>query len=65
VKDKGRIVGEAMVEISREPLVQLDYFELCDPESLESVDKVQSKVLLALAAWVGKARLIDNTILQG
>ena len=64
VRDRWMILKEAKAEIFRESHVQLDYIELCDPDSLEPVDTVRHKTLLAIAAWVGKARLIDNTLLQ-
>jgi pantoate--beta-alanine ligase len=49
--------------IEQEPLVRLEYAELCDPETLEEVKMVTGPTLLALAARVGAARLIDNVIL--
>jgi pantoate--beta-alanine ligase len=46
--------------ICAEPLARLDYAACVDPSTLEDVDVVDRPVLLAVAAWVGKARLIDN-----
>jgi pantoate--beta-alanine ligase len=43
---------------------QVDYVELCDPETLEDVTVIEGPTLLALAVRVGKARLIDNSVLQ-
>ncbi len=60
----GGILGEVRAEIAREPLARPEYLELCDPESLEAVERVQGKTLLALAVWVGRARLIDNSLLE-
>jgi len=37
--------------------------EIVDEETLQPVERLDGKVLIAVAAWVGKARLIDNTIL--
>ena len=50
-------------EIRRQPLVRLEYADLCDPDDLEPVSEIRGPTLLALCAWVGKARLIDNRIL--
>jgi len=58
-KIREKVVGV----ISREPLARLEYAELCDPDDLQPVDQVRGPVLLAVCAWVGRARLIDNTIL--
>lgn len=43
---------------------QIDYVQLCNPETLEDVDQIKEPTLLALAVWIGKARLIDNRILH-
>ena len=47
--------------ISSEPLAKLDYAAVVDAETLEDLDRLERPALLAVAAWVGKARLIDNT----
>jgi pantoate--beta-alanine ligase len=51
-------------EIQREPLAQLEYVQLCDPETLQDVEAVDDRALLALAVRIGKTRLIDNRVLQ-
>ena len=43
--------------------IRIDYAELRHPESLEEVSYVEGATLLALAAHVGKARLLDNCLL--
>jgi pantoate--beta-alanine ligase len=43
-----------------EPLITLEYAGIYDSISLEPIDEVRGQVLLALAARVGRARLIDN-----
>lgn len=48
--------------IEREPLVALEYVEVCDPETLAPIEEIDSKALVALAARVGRARLIDSEI---
>ncbi|PLV56117.1 pantoate--beta-alanine ligase [Thermotoga sp. SG1] len=55
---------EAMINhLSRFDRVKIDYVEIVDEETLEPVEKIDRKVIVAVAAWVGKARLIDNMIL--
>jgi len=63
-KDGRGIMGEVRAEIASEPLARLDYLQLCDPQSLEAVETIQGETLLALAVWIGKARLIDNSLLR-
>jgi len=43
---------------------KIDYVFLCDPESLKPCREIVGETLLALAVWVGKTRLIDNTLLK-
>ena len=57
-----RVVKE---EIAKEPLAQLDYVELYYYPSLRPVNTIDGKILLAVAAKFGAARLIDNIILEG
>ncbi len=43
--------------------IRLDYASLCDPDTLEEVTEVTQPTLLAIAAWVGDVRLIDNRVI--
>jgi pantoate--beta-alanine ligase len=58
-----KIRQEVLDVIAAEPLVRLEYAELCEPRELTPVEEIRGPVLLAICAWVGQARLIDNTIL--
>jgi pantoate--beta-alanine ligase len=44
--------------------LRLDYAEVVDPETLEPVGDASRGALVAVAAWVGKTRLIDNFVIQ-
>ena len=46
------------------PSVRLDYFEIVNPDTLDPVDDVSHGALVALAAFVGSTRLIDNILLN-
>jgi pantoate--beta-alanine ligase len=48
---------------AREPGVELDYFEIVDPDTLDSVERISRETLVAVAARVGTTRLIDNIVL--
>jgi pantoate--beta-alanine ligase len=50
-------------EIASEPGAKMDYFAIVDPNTLEPVGKVVPGTLVAVAAWVGTTRLIDNILL--
>lgn len=63
-RESGRIVAAVKAEIDKEPLARVQYVSLCHPVSLEEVKTIDDEVLLALAVWIGKVRLIDNTALK-
>ncbi len=46
------------------PYTRIDYVEFCHPETLEPVKEISSPTLLALAVFVGRARLIDNALIK-
>jgi len=60
-RDARRIGNLMGSRISSEPFAKLDYAAVVDAETLEDLDRLDRPALLAVAAWVGKARLIDNT----
>jgi len=45
-----------------EPMARLDYLAVADPITLDEVRSVRGRVVLLLAVWIGKSRLIDNLI---
>ncbi len=49
--------------LSGQPGVRLDYFEIVDPETLEPLHELGRPALVAVAAFVGTTRLIDNMLL--
>lgn len=51
--------------IESEPRARVDYVSVVDADTLEKLDKLDERpILIAVAAYVGKTRLIDNTILN-
>lgn len=67
--DAGERDAETVLNAVKELLstgggLQIDYAQICNPETIEDVPRIEGPVLLALAAWVGKTRLIDNCILK-
>jgi pantoate--beta-alanine ligase len=51
--------------IEGEPLAQIDYVSLADPDTLEELDEVRDGALASLAVRIGGTRLIDNATLEG
>lgn len=50
-------------KLAAEPLAKPDYVEIVDWNTLEPVETIQDSVLMAIAVYIGKTRLIDNRIL--
>lgn len=44
-------------------IARIDYVSVVDPETLEEVSEARPGAVVAVAAWVGDIRLIDNTAL--
>ncbi|SCY66512.1 pantoate--beta-alanine ligase [Alkaliphilus peptidifermentans DSM 18978] len=60
-----KIIRNTIIEsISKEAPVSVEYIEIIQFPSLEKIDILEGKVLIALAAKVGRVRLIDNVILE-
>ncbi len=47
-----------------DPLITLDYLVLVDNRTLEEIAEIDGQARLAVAAWVGRTRLIDNILLE-
>jgi pantoate--beta-alanine ligase len=58
-----RLIVAAKQVFVTEPGVRLDYFEIVDPDSLDPINDVSKGALVAVAAFVGTTRLIDNILL--
>jgi pantoate--beta-alanine ligase len=64
-RNASRITDLIRQTVESEPRARLDYVTIADAETLEKLDRVDDRpTLIALAAYVGKTRLIDNTILN-
>lgn len=50
--------------IEKFPYTKVQYIEIVDPETLKPVEKLDKNVLIALAVFVGKTRLIDNKVIK-
>ncbi len=62
-QDAAKLVTAGREEFAREPGVRLDYFEVVNPETLDPVRDLGQGALIAVAAYVGNTRLIDNLLL--
>jgi pantoate--beta-alanine ligase len=63
-RDAARLADAGQEEVRKEESVRLDYFEIVEPESLEPLEDIANGALVAVAAFVGETRLIDNVVLE-
>jgi len=59
-----KLISAGKEVFAREPKVVLDYLEVVDPDTLDPVEQISQKTLVAVAACVGSTRLIDNLVLN-
>jgi pantoate--beta-alanine ligase len=62
-RDAQKLTGIGAQTIASEPGAKLDYFAIVDPGTLEPLTSVSRGTLVAVAAWFGTTRLIDNILL--
>ena len=55
-----KLLGEMTEVINAEPLAKIDYVSVVDALTMEPVEKIDRPVLVAMAVYIGKTRLIDN-----
>jgi pantoate--beta-alanine ligase len=58
-----KLIAAGQEVLAQEPAVCLDYFEIVDPATLDPIQELTSSALVAIAAFVGNTRLIDNILL--
>jgi pantoate--beta-alanine ligase len=61
-----RLADTVRAQIEAEPRARLNYVSVSDAETMEKLDKIPDDrpVLIAVAAHIGRTRLIDNIVLQ-
>jgi len=62
-RNAARIRSEVTALIKKEPLAEISYVSIADPDTLVELDTIKGKALASLAVKVGKTRLIDNVTL--
>jgi pantoate--beta-alanine ligase len=63
-RSTSQLVAAGMEIFGQEPNIRLDYLTIVDPDTLDPLDTIVNKALLAIAAFVGSTRLIDNSLLD-
>ena len=63
-REAGTLIRLTSEFITSHPYTKIDYVAVCDPDTLEDVNRIDKPALMALAVWAGGTRLIDNAILK-
>jgi pantoate--beta-alanine ligase len=58
-----KLIAAGREVFAQEPSVRMDYLEVVDPDTLEPVVTISGPALVAVAAYLGTTRLIDNVVL--
>jgi pantoate--beta-alanine ligase len=64
VRTAAALISAAKEVFVRQPHVLLDYCEIVHPDTLDPVERISQETLVAVAAYVGSTRLIDNLLLN-
>jgi pantoate--beta-alanine ligase len=64
-RSAGKLTGVVRATIEAEPRARIDYVSVSDAETMETLDKLDEQpILIAVGAYIGKTRLIDNLVLN-
>ena len=63
-RDTGRIISRMRELILKKKQIKIDYIAIVDLEKLTEIKKIKQNCLIALAARIGKVRLIDNKLIH-
>lgn len=62
--DSNAVIKAITDSINTEPLAKIDYVDVVDFDTITPVDSIGKSVLVAIAVYIGKTRLIDNFIIE-
>jgi len=62
-RNSDRIISRMKQLIQRNRQAKIDYIAIVNPVNLEKIKRIEPGCLIALAVKIGKARLIDNTVI--
>jgi pantoate--beta-alanine ligase len=62
-KTSSKIIGAVKDIINQYEKAKIDYVNICNPKTLEDVEIINEEVVLAMAVFIGKTRLIDNKVI--
>jgi len=62
--NSNKLIRHAVDLVNSQPGADIDYINICDPETLDDISVIDRPAILALAVRIGEVRLIDNMIIS-
>lgn len=63
-RDPKKVIEIITNNLNIEPLAKVDYVDIVDSINIQHIDKIEGEVLVAIAVYIGKTRLIDNFLFK-
>jgi pantoate--beta-alanine ligase len=63
-RDSEKVISIIRESLETEPMARIDYVEVVDFENIQRTARIEGEVLVAIAVYIGKTRLIDNFIVN-
>lgn len=63
-KEAAKVLEAMKEEIQKEPLAKIDYVKCVNGLTMQQVEIIQGPILVAIAVYIGKTRLIDNFMME-
>ena len=64
IRDAAIIIRSIKQDVKKISGAKIDYIQIVNPDTFEQVKNIKGSVVIAVAIWVGKARLIDNILIK-
>jgi pantoate--beta-alanine ligase len=64
ITETGKIIAEMKKVLQQKPSIEIEYINIVDAKTLEDINKIEGKTLVAVAARLSRTRLIDNILID-
>ena len=59
-----RLLAAMRKHLDAHPHIRIDYLTIADAATLQPLQRLRGKVVMLMAVWVGRTRLIDNLLVD-
>jgi pantoate--beta-alanine ligase len=64
ITETSKIIAEMKKVLHQKPSIEIEYINIVDAKTLEDINKIEGKTLVAVAVRLGRTRLIDNILID-